>query len=189
MASTGPCVSPGMVGNPWILSFFHSAGLIEKEGGHAVSSCDVSASPTNSPRPLIATATPLFPPNVGSVVITPPLQTTGRQIRKSPQKFSPDGSAFEVSDKPATSPRSLIDSAKLYGNGSEPPSVPRSVMTPRRQRKACNPTSPAVVENPTTHPLLFTPKAWLKLPPSVPKSVSVYRTAGPDGLVPCSCAN
>src|SRR5215831_8801276 len=152
MASTGPCVSPGMVGNPWILSFFHSAGLIEKEGGHAVSSCDVSASPTNSPRPLISTAAPLFPPSVGSVVITPPLQTTGRQIRKFPQKFSPNGSANEVSERPAISPRSLIDNAWLKGNKSGPPSVPRSVITPPCQRKACNPTSPSVVENPTTHP-------------------------------------
>src|SRR5262245_21525077 len=111
--STSPCVSPGMVGNSWILSFLQSAGLNEKEGGHAVSSCDVSVRPTTSPRPLIPTATPLFPPSVGSVVITPRLQTTGRQTRKSPQKFSPNGSAIEVSEKPAISPRSLIDSAML----------------------------------------------------------------------------
>ena len=168
MVSTNPSV---VARNGWKLvdmSFLQSAGLYERRGGHAGSSRIVSvpdhfASTTNTDCDSIVST------QCGQCCDSPPLQTTGRQTRKSPQKFSPNGSAIEVSERPTISPRLLIDPATLKGTGSPPPSVPRSVITPRRQRKACSAASPSVVENPTTHPLSFTPKAWLKVPPSVPK--------------------
>src|SRR5260370_36715681 len=60
-----------------------------------------------------------------------------------------------------------------------PPSVPRSVTTPFRHRAACSTVSPERFATPATQPLLLMLCALLpKTPPSVPRSMAVYR-AGP----------
>src|ERR1019366_1823996 len=53
-----------------------------------------------------------------------------------------------------------------------PPSVPKSVIVPLSQRKACLPR-PVTSAYPTTCPALLMPEAELDVPPSVPKSVTV----------------
>src|SRR6266436_8205329 len=100
-------------------------------------------------------ALPLVPPSVGSAVIAPFRQRTGRQTSESPQKFST--SETEVSEKPTTSSLSFIENARLYGNVSVGASVLRSVISPLRHKKACSAVSPFNVEKPTTSPLLLIP--------------------------------
>src|SRR2546428_681347 len=69
---------------------------------------------------------------------------------------------------PTISPASLMLLASL----KVPPNVPRSVIVPFCQRKACwNPED--VLLSPTTCPRPLMPEATLKLPPRVPKSVIV----------------
>src|SRR2546428_719075 len=69
---------------------------------------------------------------------------------------------------PTTSPSLLMKAELLIA----PPNVPRSVIVPFCQRKACwNPED--VLLSPTTCPRPLMPEATLKLPPRVPKSVIV----------------
>src|SRR5260370_27548197 len=100
-------------------------------------------------------ALPLVPPSVGSAVIAPPRQRTGRQTSESPQTFSASG--MEGSDKPTTSSLSFIEYARLYGNVSGGASVLRSVITPLRHKKACSAVSLFNLEKPPTSPLLLLP--------------------------------
>src|SRR5215469_2488916 len=167
-----PSGSPGNVGSSSICILCQITGLNWRTcGGTQVGSAiEFSANPSTSPRLLMLTATPLVPPSVGSGSITPARQTNGRQTRKSGQeeKLSPNGSGVEVSEKPTTSSRSFTPDAWLNG----PPRLPRSVITPLRQRNACAAVSPGRVAKPTTEPLLLMVNAWLKIPPNVPRSVT-----------------
>src|SRR6516165_5890810 len=113
----------------------------------------------------------LLPPRVASGVFRPFCQTNGRHMRcvPKPQKSSPYGSGFGVSEKAETSPLSLSGkNAVLLG----PPSVPRSVFVPMRHRSACWAVLPARVAAPATQPLLLDEYATLDVPPSVPRSMS-----------------
>src|SRR5215469_1744379 len=119
--------------------------------------------PAAWPRLLISNAWPLFPLSVGSGVITPSRQRNGWQTRelKNRQKFSPFASGLVVSELPATSPLSLSGKPeKLFG----PPSVPRSFITPFRQRKARWVWFPGRNEPPFTQRLPLTPVASLTVP-------------------------
>src|SRR5215469_237174 len=171
IAKTCPSGSPANVGSSWTLLFLQMTVLICKtwgfpviEGSQVGSGDAISANPATWPRLLTSVAMPLLPPNVGSGVITPFCQRNGRHIRPvpKPQKSSPNGSGVEVSAPPPTLSLSLgRRSALLF----EPPSVPRSLISPFRQRKACRAVSPGRVEWPSTEPLLLMPPARLNVPP------------------------
>src|SRR5215472_14111176 len=177
IASACPSGSPASVGSSWTLPFLQMTGLNCKtseviEGSQVGSGVAISACPATWPRLLTPAAKPLLPPNVGSGVITPFCQRNGRHIRWVPkkQKSSPNGSGVKVSAPPPTLSLSLgRKDALLFG----PPSVPRSVITPFCQRKACVAVSPGRVELPVTEPLLLMPPAKLNVPPNVPRSVTV----------------
>ena len=144
------------------------------EGSQVGSGVAISAYPATWPLLLTPAAKPLLPPSVGSGVITPFCQRKGRHIRfvPKPQKSSPNGSGAPVSTVPPALSLSFgRQLAKLLG----PPNVPRSVITPFRHRKACVAVSPGSVEKPSTAPLLLMPPAQLSVPPSVPRSTTVYR--------------
>src|SRR6266487_784920 len=61
------------------------------------------------------------------------------------------------------------------GRLNVPPSVPRSTVAPSCHRNACVSLA-AVVLNPTTCPRWLIARAWLKLPPKVPRSALVILT-------------
>src|SRR6516162_4719782 len=159
-----PSESPGNVGSSWISPFSQIAGLNCRTwgAGQTGSGAAVSANPTTSPRLLLSPACPLLPPSVSSAFITPACQRKGRHVRwvPKPQKSSPFGSGVEVSERPTAWPLSFgPGNAWLLG----PPSVPRSVITPFCQTKACTAVSRGRVEKPCTCPLLLMPNASLNV--------------------------
>src|ERR1700688_2434657 len=186
IATAAATESPENTGSSWIWPGFGPQMTASKSrtwGEMQLGSCvAVSAIPTTWPPSLMPKAALLLPPSEGSAVITPfcqrkpssrfcqPWQLTLVQKKAAPQN-SPNGSKVEVWAVPMTNPLSF-----LTGNATEllrPPSVPTSVMTPSRQRKACSVWSPARFASPVTQPLLLTPpNPLLAEPPSVPKSMT-----------------
>jgi len=155
-------------------AIFPDDGLELKQlgAGHAGFRTVVSAVPATTPRLLIALAKPLFPPSVGSGLITKYCHTKGRQVVPKegspndlkPQKSSPFGSRVDVAE--------LLWAPNAAPSGPASPGVPMSIFTPWYQRTACTEVS-ATGAAPLTRLLLVTEKGWPTVLPTAPRSVTV----------------
>src|SRR5450759_5268661 len=170
-----PSASPGYVGSSWIPPFSQITGL-NWSTGQPWSCVLFSANPATWPRLLIMLATPLAPPSVGSLTITPFCHRKGRHAAPEvgspsalkPQKSSPFGS--EVSASPTAWPLTLTPNAALFCPPS--PGVPISTFDPLYQRAKCIVPSGRAAA-PLTKPLLVMKYGWPGGPPTAPRSVTV----------------
>src|SRR5919108_113920 len=173
IAVAAEALSPESAGKACALSLSQSTAMNPRScfPAQVGSRSAVSAQPTICPAAFAPAAYPLFPPSVGSAVITPSRQANPTQVwpvvgmNAAQLHDSPSGSGLDVSEIPTTARAAWLGQATALLTAG-PPSAPRSRLWPPRHNAACTTRSPGSVDRPLIEPAASMLLAPAALPPS-----------------------